>query len=167
MPKTKAQKTKAVEEGLGVLKNAQTLVFTDFTGLGVNEMNVLRKALKAMGAAFTVIKKRLLKLMFEKEGIAVDPKQFEGQLGVVFSPKDIVETAGVVYKFSKERKDVLKILGGVELKEKKFIAGADVKRIGGLPSREVLLGQLAAMLTIPVKKFLFVLSQKAKMVEAK
>jgi len=37
-----------------------------------------------------------------------------------------------------------------------------VKRIGQLPSREVLLGQLAAMLTVPIKKFMFVLNEKAK-----
>lgn len=165
MAKTKAQKKQVVEKGLEALKGAQTLVFTDFTGLPVNDLNVLRKTLKAMGAAFTVVKKRLLKIVFEKEGVAVDPKGFEGQLGVVFSPKDIVGTAAAVRKFSKERKDALKILGGIELKEKKFIEGADVKRIGELPSREALLGQIAAMLTIPVKKFLFVLNERTKMVE--
>ncbi len=151
-----------VEKGTESLKGAETLVFTDFTGLSVNDLNTLRKSLKAMGAAFSVIKKRLLRLTFQKEGITVDPKEFQGQLGVVFSPKDIVETAGAVYKFSKEKKDGLKILGGLELKAKKFFVGADVKRIGQLPSREVLLGQLAAMLTIPIKKFMFILNQKAK-----
>ncbi|MFH1162255.1 MAG: 50S ribosomal protein L10 [Candidatus Jorgensenbacteria bacterium] len=159
--KTKAQKQQAVEEGLAGLKGSKTIVIADFTGISTSEMNVLRKALRGIGAAFHVVKKRLLRIIFEKEGIAMDPRELEGQMGVVFSPNDLVETAGVVHRFSRG-KELLKFLGGVEVKEKKFIEGADVKRIGALPSREVLLGQLAYMLTVPIKKFLFVLSEKSK-----
>jgi len=165
MPKTKAQKTKAIEQGLSDLKKSETVIIADFTGIPVNDMNTLRKVLKAIGAGFTVVKKRLLKLIFEKEGIEFDPKKFAGQTGVVFSPKDLVETSGAVYNFSKSKKDLFKILGGFDVKEKKFIEGGDVKRIGQLPGREALLGQLAFMLTIPIKKFLFVLNEKTKMVE--
>jgi large subunit ribosomal protein L10 len=174
MAKTKTQKHEAVEEGLKGLKASESLIIADFAGIPTAEMNALRKSLRAMGAAFHVVKKRLLKIIFEKEGVAVDPKQFAGQAGVVFSPKDLVETAGVVYRFGtrlagasakREGKESFKILGGVEVKEKKFMEGADVKRLGALPSREVLLGQLAHVLTAPIKKFLFVLDEKTKMVE--
>ena len=46
-----------------------------------------------------------------------------------------------------------------------FMDGADVECIGALPGREALLGQLAYILTAPIKKFLFVLNEKIKMVE--
>ena len=39
--------------------------------------------------------------------------------------------------------------------------------IGKLPSREVLLAQVAGMLAAPIKMFLYVLNEKAKMVEIK
>ncbi|MFH1193172.1 MAG: 50S ribosomal protein L10 [Candidatus Jorgensenbacteria bacterium] len=162
--KTKSQKQQAVETGVKDLKGSETLIIADFTGIPTLEVNVLRKSLRAMGAVFHVVKKRLLKIILEREGIAVDPKRLAGQTGVVFSPKDIVETAGAVYRFGRG-KESFKILGGLEVKEKKFMEGADVKRIGSLPGREVLLGQLAYMLTAPIKKFLFVLNEKTKMVE--
>jgi large subunit ribosomal protein L10 len=168
MAKTKTQKVEAVKSGVEELKKSQTVIIADFTGVPVNDINTLRKTLIGMGAAFTVVKKRLLKIVFEKEGMEFDPKKFAGQTGVVFSPKDIVETAGAVYQFAKTKKDKFKILGGFEVKEKKFIDGADVKRIGQLPGREVLLGQLVGMLVTPIRQLLYVLDQQSKKtVEAK
>ena len=112
--RTKAQKAVQIEESAKELKGSQSVVVTDFTGLTANDMNVLRKQLFALGASMSVVKKRLLKYVFAKEEIEFDPKQFEGQAGVVFSPKDMVETAGVVYKFSKAH-DALKVRGGFEI----------------------------------------------------
>ena len=42
------------------------------------------------------------------------------------------------------------------------MAGEEVKMIGQLPSKEALLGQLAFMLTVPIKKLLFVMDAKVK-----
>jgi len=82
-------------------------------------------------------------------------------MGVVFSSKDIVDTAGAVYQFVKLN-EKLKVLGGFDLKGNKLIEANDIKRIGQLPSREVLLGQLVGLLTVPIRQFLFVLNEKAK-----
>ncbi len=160
---TKAQKTKAIEEGLKDLKNSESVVFADFTGLKVNDLNAFRKSLKSIGIVFKIVKKRLLKIIFEQEGLEFDGKKFDGQTGVMLSPKDFVETAGVAFKFSRG-KETFKLLGGFDLAKKEFFDGPTVKRIGQLPSREVLLGALLGMLTVPVKKFMYVLNEKAKKV---
>lgn len=164
--KTKTQKTEHIKEGEQELAKSETVVVTNFTGLSANDMNAFRKAVRGLGGVVMVMKKRLLKLVFAEKGLEFDPKKFEGQASVVFSPKDMVETAGVVYKFGKPfaRKEIFKILGGFEVKAKKFLEGIEVKQIGQLPSREILLGQLAFMLTVPIKKLLFVLNEKTKKV---
>lgn len=159
--KTKAQKIKAVEDATIMLKASQTVIFTDFAGIPVNQVNQFRKSLTAIGCALSVIKKRLVKIIFEKEKMTFDPEQFVGQTAVVFSPKDLVETANVVYKFSKG-KELFKILGGFDVNDKKFVEAADVKKLGQLPGREALLGQLAFMLTVPIKKLLFVMNEQSK-----
>ncbi|RJQ24956.1 50S ribosomal protein L10 [Candidatus Parcubacteria bacterium] len=159
--KTKKQKLTQIEEGAVTLKNAQSVVITDFTGLSANEMNTLRKNVFDLGGTMSVFKKRLLKYVFEKEGMEFTPSNFAGQAGVVFSPKDMVETAGVVYKFSKVQ-NKLKILGGFNVLEKSFISANDTKAIGQLPGREVLLGQLVYMLGTPIRSFMVVLQEKAK-----
>lgn len=159
--KTKKQKLTQIEEGVETLKSAQSVVIADFTGLSANEMNTLRKNVFGLGGTMTVFKKRLLKYVFEKEGMEFTPSDFTGQAGVVFSPKDMVETAGVVYKFSKIQ-NKLKILGGFNVLEKSFINANDTKAIGQLPGREVLLGQLVYMLGTPIRSFMVVLQEKAK-----
>lgn len=163
--KTKAQKTKAVEEGLEEFRKSKTIVITDFTGLSANEMNALRRALRAIETPFRVVKKRLLRLIFEKEGASsVNPKEFEGQMGVAFSPKDVVEVSGVVYRFGKdkEKAGTFKIVGGLDVAEKRFMSAEEVRAIGQLPSRDVLIGQLVGMIAAPIKSFLFVLKAKSE-----
>lgn len=159
--KTKAQKKEAVASGVKGMEKSETLVLADFTGVPTKELNAFRTTLRKMGAAFTVVKKRLFKLMLQEQGIEFDPKSLAGQLGVVFSPKDLVETAGAAYQFSKG-KEAFKILGGFDLKEKKFMEGADVVRYGALPPKEVLLGQFVGMLSVPIRSLLSVLNEKAK-----
>lgn len=159
--KTKAQKRAQIESGVKGINASETLVLADFTGVPTAELNAFRKTLRTMGAAFTVVKKRLFKLMLKEQGIEFEPKTLNGQLGVVFSPKDLMETAGATYRFSR-RKEAFKILGGFTLKEKKFVEGADVVRYGALPSKEVLLGQLVGMLTVPIRQFMTVLIEKSK-----
>lgn len=162
--KSKQQKREAIESGVKVVAKSETLVLADFTGVPTAELNAFRKTLRTMGAAFTVVKKRLFKLMLKEHGIEFDPKSLAGQLGIVFSPKDLIETAGAAYKFSKG-KETFKILGGFAMKEKKFLEGADVVRYGSLPPRETLLGQLVGMLTVPLRQFMTVLNERAKAIK--
>ena len=159
--KTKKQKVAQIEEGVEALKSSQSVVLTDFTGLSANDMNTLRRDVFGIGGSTAVFKKRLLKYVFEKEGMEFTPSNFTGQAGVVFSPKDMVETAGVVARFSKQ-KNILKITGGFDVLAKQFISAIDTKRIGELPGREVLLGQLVYMLGTPIRSFMVVLNESAK-----
>ncbi|MGC9610724.1 MAG: 50S ribosomal protein L10 [Minisyncoccia bacterium] len=164
--KTKQQKKEQIKAGEEKIAKSEIVVITDFTGLSANELNAFRRAVRGLGGVMMVMKKRLLKLAFAAKGIEIDTKKLDGQAGVVFSPKDIVETSGVVYNFGKPfaKKSIFKILGGFDVKAKKFIEGSEIKQIGQLPSKEVLLGQLAFMLTIPIKKLLFVMNEKGKKV---
>lgn len=164
--KTKAQKKEQIEAGEREIAKSETVVLADFTGLSANELNAFRRAVRGLGGVLIVMKKRLLKLAFAKKGIELDTKKLEGQAGVVFSPKDVVETSGVVYNFGKPfaKKNIFKILGGFDVKAKKFIEGSEIKKIGQLPPKEVLLGQLAFLLTVPIKKLLFVVNEKSKKV---
>ncbi|MEE8131581.1 MAG: 50S ribosomal protein L10 [Candidatus Paceibacterota bacterium] len=153
---TKKQKAEQVEEGQKLLKENKSLIFVDFSGKGVGDISALRRTLRELGAKFKVIKKRLMRVIFEKQGIDFNPEQFESQLGTVFTDKNISEIAGPVYKSD------IKILGGYDLSEKNFIDAEKVNFIGKLPSREILLGQLVGMLSAPIKMFMRVLSEKSK-----
>ncbi|MCL5004755.1 MAG: 50S ribosomal protein L10 [Patescibacteria group bacterium] len=163
---TKNQKTNIIGDVKNLLKDSKILLFTDFTGISVENSKSLRRLINEFGAKYKVIKKKLMRVAFENSQIGFDPERFESQLGTIFSPKDISEIAGPVYKFSKEvEKKGFKILGAYDLEKGEFLEGDFVKKIGQLPPREIILGQLAGVLVAPLKMFMYVLDQKSKMVE--
>ncbi len=164
---TKSQKINIVEKGGEEIQKSKTLVFGDFSRVTMKELTALRNELRKVGGKFQVIKKRLLRIMFEKAGLGFDPEEFGGQVGTVFSDKDISAVAGTVYKFSKttlgeDKKERFTILGGFEIADKKFLDAAYIKAVGSLPPREVLLGQLLGTIIGPITSFLYLLSEKAK-----
>ena len=159
---TRKQKEEIVKNESAKLSEHESLVIADFTGLSVNKVNAFRRSLEEIGASFKVIKKRLLNIVFREKGIELDTRNMDGQTGVVFSGKDMAETAKLVYKFQKENKEKFRILGGVELAEKKALGGREVEMIGKLPSRDVLLGQLVYMIGSPIRSFMVVLSERGK-----
>lgn len=164
--KTHQQKAKQIEEGDKLLKENKSLIFVDFSGVGVEDLKSLRRILKGFGAKLKVIKKKLLRIIFEREKIDFNPEQFELQAGTIFTDKDISEIAAPVCKFSKGvEKKGFKILGAYDLSAKNFLDAETVIKIGQLPAREVLLSQLVGVLSAPIKMFLYVLSEKSKMVE--
>jgi len=160
---SRKQKGERLKQGEELLENNKSLIFVDITGIGVEDMKFLRRALKVVEAKMKVIKKKLLRIAFEKKKIDFNPEQFDSQLGVVFSEKEISDVAGPVYKFFKSvEKKGFKILGAYNLSEKNFFDAETTVKIGQLPSREVLLGQFVGMLAMPIKMFLYVLSEKSK-----
>lgn len=161
--KTRAQKVQEIEQGEKLLKESRNLIFTDFSKTPAENIRSLRSLLKQAGAAFKVIKKRLLKLVLNKSGVDFDPGQFEAQMGTVFAPEDMLGPAGILHKFGKDNKN-FQILGGYDIFGKKFVEGEEIIRLGQLPPKEILLAQLVGMIAVPIKQFLYVLRQKAEKV---
>lgn len=159
--KKKAEKIRELEEWSKNFRKSESVILANFSSLPANEVNTLRASLRAAGAVLRVMKKRLLKILLEREGVALKDEIGEGQTGVIFSPKDMLETSGVACRFAKGR-ETFRIFGGVEVGKKKAVSAADVIRLGQLPSREILLGQLVGMLVSPIRSFLLVLNERAQ-----
>jgi len=154
-----------MEQAAVLVDKAKSLVFVDFSKTSIKQVSVLKNSLAAIESTYKVIKKRLLGLVFKNKNVPVDVSVFESQLGTVFSPKDIVDTAGTVYRFVKGKEKELpefKMLGGYDLAEAKYYSAEEIKKIGMLPSKETLLAQLVGLLSAPVKSLAYVLDQIAK-----
>ncbi|MDP3999116.1 MAG: 50S ribosomal protein L10 [bacterium] len=166
MALTKLQKQEQIDLGLEKLKASANVVFADFNKVSVEDVKRLRRELKGAGAELRVIKKRLLKLAFQKMGLDFDPSQFTSQLATIFLPKDLSDFAASIYKFSKAleraRKGEFKILGAYNLSDKQFVDANEFVAIAKLPSRDVLLAQIVIMLTMPIKQFMTTLNERAK-----
>lgn len=128
--------------------------FVDAGGLKAADLNALRKAIKAAGGKFQMIKKRLAKMAFAKA--AKDAPEIFGRKGslALASSSDPIATAKTIYQFSKKN-NLLKIVGG--FLDKSYVSAAQIINLAKLPSREVLLGQLVGVIASPIRRFTMVL----------
>ena len=166
---TKQQKKEQIAKGVELIKDSHSILFIDFSGIPVTNLQSFRNILREAGAKMTVIKKRLLKISFQEAGVDYDPTQFGSQAAVIFVPDEIVSVAGSVYNFAKDlagEEKELKILGGYDIKEKKVITIDEFNILAKLPTKDILLAQLAIVFTMPIKKLMFALNSRKEQIEA-
>ena len=144
----KAEKEQLVTELRDKLKSAQSLYYTDFTGLNVKRMTELRRRLKRAGVDYVVIKNTLALRAVNESGLVGE--RLKGPTGLVVG-KDPVAAARVLTEFAKEFEDRPSVKGG--LLQGKAINNAQVKRMASLPSREQMLADLAASMQSPMAAF--------------
>ena len=158
---TKRKKVEIIDEGVSQFDGAKLLLFADFKGAKVEELKELRRTLKETNSKFRVMKKRLLRIIFQKKGIDFDPLKFEGQVGTIFGSGEIAEVVQPIYKFSKDHPS-FKLVGGLNIEKKEEVPFEMIQMIGSLPPREILLAQLMGTLTAPFRGLMYILSEKSK-----
>jgi large subunit ribosomal protein L10 len=144
----RSEKEQLVTELRDKLVNAQSLYYTDFTGLNVKRMTELRRRLKRAGVDYVVIKNTLALRAVNESGLV--GSKMSGPTGLVVG-KDPVAAARVLTEFAKEFEDKPVMKGG--MLQGKAIDNAQLKRMASLPSREQMLADLAAGMQSPMAAF--------------
>ena len=160
---TRKQKEEVVA-GLTKKLNASSFIgFVNFHNMSVAKASEFRRALRKQHAEYAVGKKTLLGVAAKGAGLEMDKKKLEGEVGVVFGGDGEDSALGAtkeIATFARKNAEILKIIGGFW--DKGWIEMADIKRLAAIPSREVLLTQLAYMLTQPVASLARVLTEVSK-----
>jgi len=160
---TREEKKRIVEEMTEILKNSSLILFTDFTGLSVEQISELRARIRekyGKEARYRVVKNTLLGFALERAGF--DPQDYKeflfGPTAVLYVLKgDPVEAVKIIYSFYKEKKlEKFKFKGGF-LERKRFSA-EEVENIAKLPSKEELYAMIVGRLKGPINGLVFVLS---------
>lgn len=140
------------------LGSAQVVYLTDFTGLTVKEMTVLRQQLRAAGAEYLVVKNRIALRAFREKEYPELEGFLKGPTGIVIGREGIAESAKTLTDFAKQNgnRPAFKagVMGGVVLSPE------NIQRLATLPSREELLAQLAGALQAPMAALAGVLQAK-------
>jgi len=169
--KTKIQKGEELKKARQLLEKSQALIFADFTKVAAEDLRRFRRELQKAGANFLVIKKRLLGILLKEKGIASDLKQFKVSIGTIFAEGEVEKAAGPAFTFfskldvpegGDKQMWVKHLLGGHDIKRGNPFDAAQIVYIGKLPPREIVLAQLLGVLAGPIRSFLYVLDQKAK-----
>ncbi|OGH14805.1 MAG: 50S ribosomal protein L10 [Candidatus Levybacteria bacterium RIFCSPLOWO2_02_FULL_37_10] len=149
------KKEKIVQKLTDKIQKANSLVFTNYQGMTHKQLEELKKRLKEVDAEFSVTKNTLLKLALKSSEFGVlssekeDPA-LQNPTATLFVYDDVIAPLKQIAK-------TLKLLGLPTIKfgiiDNQALTGEQVLRIASLPSREVLISQLAQTLKSPIYRF--------------
>jgi large subunit ribosomal protein L10 len=140
-----------VAELKDLVARASIMVGAEYRGLTVKEMTTLRRVLRDAGVEARVVKNRLFQLAATQAGLADAGQVVEGPSLVVFGFGDIVAPSKAIADYVKTARNAFApkkvFMDGA------IVLGSIVGELASLPSREVLIAQLAGAFVQPVQQF--------------
>ncbi|GAP38317.1 50S ribosomal protein L10 [Piscinibacter sakaiensis] len=137
---------------------SQTLALAEYRGLTVAHLDVLRRQAREKGVYLHVLKNTLARRAVAGTPFEVASESMVGPLIYGFS-EDAVAAAKVVADFAKTN-DKLVIKAGAYAG--KVLDADGVKSLAAIPSKEVLLSQVAGLLKSPVQRMAAVIAALAE-----
>ncbi len=137
---------------------SQTLALAEYRGLTVESLNKLRVDARSKGVYLHVLKNTLARRAVAGTSFEVAQGAMVGPLIYGFS-EDAVAAAKVMADFAKTN-DKLVIKGGAYAG--KVLNADGVKALASIPSREVLIAQVAGLLKSPIQRMAGVLAAVAE-----
>ncbi|MGZ6260378.1 MAG: 50S ribosomal protein L10 [Candidatus Limnocylindrales bacterium] len=122
-------------------------IVADYRGLSVSEINTVRRALRLQGIRYHVVKNRLARIAAEQAGVAELSPLLAGPSSVALGAGDEAQLARAFFEVTRPYKAVT--VRGAVVRGRR-LAADDVSRLAALPSREVLLAQLAGAMAAPL-----------------
>jgi large subunit ribosomal protein L10 len=143
------EKVAVVEEIRTKLDEADAAVLTEYRGLTVHELADLRASLRPTGTQYKVFKNTLARRAIEGRGLDDIASLFEGPVAIAFVHGDAAAAAKALRDFGKDH-EALVVKGG--LLGERVVSPNDIEALAGLPSREVLLTQIAGLFQQPLTR---------------
>jgi large subunit ribosomal protein L10 len=154
----RTEKQSFVEDFRERLQESPAIFLTDFSGLDVKSMTLLRDELRKNGAEYMVVKNRLARLALQELDLPDLSEWLSGPTGVVIGHGGPVEAAKAVADFAKTHQD--RPVFKVGVLENSVLSPSDIERLAKLPPREQLLAMVAGALEAPLAAFASVLEAK-------
>ena len=141
-------KVEQVDEISDRLKRAKVAVLTDYRGLTVAQLQDLRGRLRGADVEYRVVKNTLARRAAVEAGHEEFQDVLKGPVAIAFGYDDVSAPAKLLGEFARATRLQLEITGG--LIEGRVFTGDQVRRLAELPSKEVLISQLAGAVLAPI-----------------
>jgi large subunit ribosomal protein L10 len=163
MPITKAKKGEILKDLDQIIDKSKSLVFVSFKGIDANDTVVMRKKLTSEKVGLKVAKKTLIKKVLADKsftGTLPDLGQ-ETAFGYMMpAGEDLLAPAREVFNFTKEHKGLFHIMGGIF--DGAYKTKEEMMSIATIPSRDVLLSQIAYLLKSPMQRLAIAVNEVSK-----
>ncbi len=151
-----SEKQAIVAELAEKFRTAQGGVFVDYTGTTVAADTEMRRALRAAGVEYAVVKNTLTRIAANQVGFeALDPT-LNGPTAMAVCQNDPVAAAKIICEYADKKDSTIKIKAGFV--DGKVISAEEVKALSELPSKEALVAQTLGTMMAPVTSFVTVLN---------
>jgi len=145
----KVEKAQSVSDIKDLFSRSEAFFVTDYQGLNVADITVLRKNLREKKVTFLVAKNTLLKIGAEQAGVTGLDKYLKGPTAIAFAHDDAPAAAKVLHDSFKEKK--LPRVKAFVISEQVH-APESLEAFATLPSKEVLYAQVAAAVQAPLQE---------------
>ena len=152
----KPEKIAIVAEVQEKFSNSEAVILTEYRGLDVTDMAVLRTAMKQAGGEYKVYKNTLVRVAAKELNLEIE-ELLVGPTAIAFtgirpdgSSGDPVSIAKVLTNFSKDHEDLI-IKGGVL--EGALLSIEEITALSKIAPREELLARLAGGMAAPLREF--------------
>jgi len=134
------------------LKTASGVVFAEYRGMTVKQIDNMRKALRKENVKYKVVKITLLKKALATLGINTQELKYSGPLGVAMSFDEATAPARILKSLTKDNPQII-FDGGVFNNE--FIGVDMVNKLASIPGKQQLLTNLVFVLSGNVRSLLY------------
>lgn len=149
------KKEETIKELTEKIQKAKAVYLTDYRGLSVNKIQILRRKINDSQAELQVAKNTLLRLSLEKEGNKLE-QNLDGPTAILFSYTDEVNPLKITIAFAAENNDLPKLKFG--FLGKQFLDASKLQQLAKLPNKKVLYTQLLGTIQSPLKNLLYSLN---------
>ena len=145
------EKMEAVAEMKELFEQSGSFFITDYKGLNVADMTVLRKNLRENSIRYLIAKNTLLKLAAKDAGQEGLDEHFIGPTAVAFASDDPSVAAKILHDSYKD-KELPRIKAFVV--DNQMHPAEEIRRLAELPPRPILLSQLVAAVEAPLTQLI-------------
>ncbi len=141
------KKEQIVKEFSEKLERSKALIFADYQGLTHKQLEALKKTLKAINAELVITKNTLLSRALQISNFKFQISNFSGPTATVFAYDDVIPALKQITKTIKELgKPIIKF----GILDNQALTDAQLLKLASLPSRDILLTQVAGGLKSPI-----------------
>ena len=151
------QKIDRVQDIKGRIERSTIAMTTRYSGISVNQMIVLRRAMKAGGVDFTIVKNTLLSLAADEAQKPQLKEIVDGPTAIALGYDDPVEAAKAMADFIRTGGTTLAIIGAV-MGDDAPMSSSEFTRLAALPPKPILLAMLLGQLQSPIARMVTVMN---------
>lgn len=155
---TKSQKEQIIESYLEHLSTSRAIVFSDYRGTRVQQIQKLRRQMRDHDTSVLVVKNTLMRIALERANLPVPADHLIGPTAVAFLPEDTAAAAKALFDASKEVES-FSVKGAIL--EGQILDAEGAKELRNLPGRADVLSQLLGVLQGPASELVRTLEAPA------